>query len=127
MASRTRSRAFGGLLLTVAAVAVLQTVFSSGSFVPPQEQSRAVDITAAVGAGVALGAALPQGVEAATGPLTGTAACAKPLAYLIYPLCDPIFLISPLYMGPILVVFWGTVVTVINLLIPATQPDEDLR
>mmetsp|Transcript_14591 Transcript_14591/g.21471 ORF Transcript_14591/g.21471 Transcript_14591/m.21471 type:complete len:123 (-) Transcript_14591:86-454(-) len=98
------------------------------TFVPaPQEkQLQCVDV-AALSAGMALASAVPEAVQAADGPLSGTAACSKPLAYLIYPLCDPIFLVSPLYLGPILIVFWGTVVTVINLLIPATQPDEDLR
>mmetsp|Transcript_62827 Transcript_62827/g.149858 ORF Transcript_62827/g.149858 Transcript_62827/m.149858 type:complete len:123 (+) Transcript_62827:99-467(+) len=118
-----RSRTLGAVLLLAAAA----LTFSSTSFVPPaQEKSKAVDAATVLSAGLALTAAAPE-VQAATGPLTGTAACQKPLAYLIYPLCDPIFLISPLYMGPILVVFWGTVVTTINLLIPATQPDEDLR
>eukprot|EP00403_Amphidinium_massartii_P022581 CAMPEP_0178402862 /NCGR_PEP_ID=MMETSP0689_2-20121128/17069_1 /TAXON_ID=160604 /ORGANISM="Amphidinium massartii, Strain CS-259" /LENGTH=102 /DNA_ID=CAMNT_0020023793 /DNA_START=347 /DNA_END=652 /DNA_ORIENTATION=+ len=102
MAFRTRTRSFGRvLLLAIAAVATAQLFFSSNSFVPPaQEKSNQLDVSAAVGAGMALAAAMPDGAEAATGPLTGTAACAKPLAYLIYPLCDPIFLISPLYMGP---------------------------
>mmetsp|Transcript_58047 Transcript_58047/g.138135 ORF Transcript_58047/g.138135 Transcript_58047/m.138135 type:complete len:128 (+) Transcript_58047:74-457(+) len=127
MAVRSRSRAFAATLLLAAACLAAHSILASPVFVQPRAESQ-VDPAAVAAAVAGLGVAVaPEAAQAATGPLTGTAACAKPLAYLIYPLCDPIFLISPLYMGPILVVFWGTVVTVINLLIPATQPDEDLR
>merc|ERR1712039_896607 len=67
-------------------------------------------------------------VLGALAALTASEICTnKWLFYVIAPACDPIFLVSPIYLTPILIVFWGIIVTVIQLLIPATQPDEDLR
>merc|ERR1719145_480283 len=87
---------------------------------------------AAVALGLAAHALLapPAPAEAYNfkGPLTGSEVCTyKPLIYLIYPLCDPVYLVSPLYCGPILLIVANVLVTTIQLLIPATQPDEDLR
>ena len=102
----------------------------------------------------------------AKGPLYGTELCTKPLIYVIYPLCEPVFLVSglpssalvpvlgglgslinpfeqtrapfcvlgywatqvcPLYNFPLVLGFFAALVTVINLILPETQPDEDLR
>ena len=65
--------------------------------------------------------------EALKGPLAGTDLCTKPLIYFIYPLCDPLFLVCPLYNFPLVLGFFAALVTVINLILPETQPDEDLR
>merc|ERR1719217_1257827 len=124
---RTRSKALSFML--VGTVALLATQFMTPAFIqqsPKADSSSIGTVPAgALGASVALSAALPA--SALVGPLTGTAACVKPLLYAIYPLCDPIFWLSPVYLGPALFVFWATIITVINLLIPATQADEDLR
>ena len=59
---------------------------------------------------------------------SGSEVCkSKPLVWFIYPLCDPIFVVSPLYLYPICLILFGGGITILNLLIPATQPDEDLR
>merc|ERR1712107_139206 len=101
---------------------------SSDAFIQPRAQKSA-DVTApAVGVLAALTASLPAEAYSFKGPLTGSEICTqKPIFYVIAPACDLIFLVSPIYLTPILIVFWGTIVTVIQLLIPATQPDEDLR
>jgi hypothetical protein len=70
--------------------------------------------------------AIPKGPF--PGPLYGSEICtSKPLVWLIYPLCDLAYFYSPLYLAPVLIVTYGTLITTIQLLIPATQPDEDLR
>merc|ERR1711972_510537 len=98
------------------------------AFIQPR-QPKAAEATSAIGALAAVTASLPA--EAAynyKGPLTGSEVCtSKPLVYFIYPLCDPIFLVSPIYLFPILLIIFGGGITILNLLIPATQPDEDLR
>eukprot|EP00408_Alexandrium_pacificum_P060579 CAMPEP_0171171470 /NCGR_PEP_ID=MMETSP0790-20130122/9233_1 /TAXON_ID=2925 /ORGANISM="Alexandrium catenella, Strain OF101" /LENGTH=119 /DNA_ID=CAMNT_0011636323 /DNA_START=108 /DNA_END=467 /DNA_ORIENTATION=+ len=114
--------------LTVVAVAAALCLAGyrlfSPVFVPPQAP-KGKDL-AALGAIATLTASLPA--EAFNGPLTGSEVCkSKPLVWFIYPLCDPVFLAAPMYLYPLLFIFWGVVVTTIQLLIPATQPDEDLR
>merc|ERR1711870_185019 len=98
-----------------------------GAFIQ-QRAPRSADTAPALGALAALTASLPAEAYSYKGPLTGSEVCtSKPLVWFIYPLCDPVFLSCPLYLYPILLVFYGAIITVINLLIPATQPDEDLR
>merc|ERR1712107_576945 len=100
---------------------------SPETFVQPRAPKSA-DVAPAMGALAALTASLPAEAYNFKGPLTGSEVCTqKPLFYIIAPACDPIFLVSPIYLAPILIVFWGTIITVIQLLIPATQPDVDLR
>ena len=83
---------------------------------------------AAMGALVTMASSMPaEAVVPTKGPLYGTELCTKPLIYLIYPLCEPVFLVCPLYNYPLLVAFFAALVTVINLILPETQPDEDLR
>mmetsp|Transcript_10128 Transcript_10128/g.20934 ORF Transcript_10128/g.20934 Transcript_10128/m.20934 type:complete len:129 (-) Transcript_10128:117-503(-) len=96
------------------------------TFIQPREKTPAASEVTALGAVAALTASLPA--EAFTGPLTGSEVCkSKPLVWFIYPLCDPVFLAAPLYFYPLLAIFYFVIVTTIQLLIPATQADEDLR
>mmetsp|Transcript_26777 Transcript_26777/g.73602 ORF Transcript_26777/g.73602 Transcript_26777/m.73602 type:complete len:126 (-) Transcript_26777:89-466(-) len=116
-----------GLALGMSAAAVFWAVhWASTTFVQPRApKNQGIDI-AALGAIATLSASLPA--EALKGPLAGSEVCSsKPLVWLIYPLCDPVFLAAPQYLAPLLLIFYGGITTIINLLIPATQPDEDLR
>eukprot|EP00413_Alexandrium_margalefii_P003875 CAMPEP_0204516448 /NCGR_PEP_ID=MMETSP0661-20131031/3147_1 /ASSEMBLY_ACC=CAM_ASM_000606 /TAXON_ID=109239 /ORGANISM="Alexandrium margalefi, Strain AMGDE01CS-322" /LENGTH=130 /DNA_ID=CAMNT_0051521801 /DNA_START=87 /DNA_END=479 /DNA_ORIENTATION=- len=99
----------------------------ASAFVQPRAQREAAGPeVAALGAVAGLTASLPA--EAFTGPLTGSEVCkSKPLVWFIYPLCDPVFLAAPTYFFPLIFIFYAVIVTTIQLLIPATQPDEDLR
>mmetsp|Transcript_11295 Transcript_11295/g.28334 ORF Transcript_11295/g.28334 Transcript_11295/m.28334 type:complete len:130 (+) Transcript_11295:59-448(+) len=129
MARRARSSVLSTFFVAAAMCLATQwALLPSGSaFVQPRGQ-KAADVAPAVGALAALTASLPAEAYSFKGPLTGSEVCTqKPLFYIIAPACDPIFLVSPIYLAPILIVFWGTIITVIQLLIPATQPDEDLR
>mmetsp|Transcript_109272 Transcript_109272/g.352766 ORF Transcript_109272/g.352766 Transcript_109272/m.352766 type:complete len:128 (-) Transcript_109272:108-491(-) len=127
MARRSRSTVFR-LLLVAAATSLLAQwllVPSSATFVQPRAPPNGAEVSA-FSALVALTAALPA--EALNGPLAGSEACkSKPLVWFIYPLCDPVFLVAPTYFFPLVFIFYSAIVTTINLLIPATQPDEDLR
>mmetsp|Transcript_31550 Transcript_31550/g.98114 ORF Transcript_31550/g.98114 Transcript_31550/m.98114 type:complete len:129 (-) Transcript_31550:68-454(-) len=128
MAQRMRSSK-----LTVVAVALVACLAAHWvltparpTFIQPQARTPATEEMAALGATVALTASLPA--EAFTGPLTGSEVCkSKPLVWFIYPLCDPVFLAAPTYFFPLIFIFYAVIVTTIQLLIPATQPDEDLR
>merc|ERR1712039_567888 len=123
-----------GSALSIALAAVASCLVVQWSFTPSPDafiQPRApksADAVPAVGALAALTASLPAEAYSFKGPLTGSEVCTqKPLFYIIAPACDPIFFVSPIYLTPILIAFWGVIITVIQLLIPATQPDEDLR
>mmetsp|Transcript_50014 Transcript_50014/g.132185 ORF Transcript_50014/g.132185 Transcript_50014/m.132185 type:complete len:126 (+) Transcript_50014:79-456(+) len=125
MVARARSTAFSALL-AVAAACLLASAFAPTSFI--QARSAKGPEAAVAGALVSLASSLPAEAYSFTGPLTGSEVCtSKPLVWFIYPLCDPIFIVSPLYLFPILLIIFGGGITVLNLLIPATQPDEDLR
>eukprot|EP00443_Scrippsiella_acuminata_P048768 CAMPEP_0115206566 /NCGR_PEP_ID=MMETSP0270-20121206/20271_1 /TAXON_ID=71861 /ORGANISM="Scrippsiella trochoidea, Strain CCMP3099" /LENGTH=129 /DNA_ID=CAMNT_0002620141 /DNA_START=76 /DNA_END=465 /DNA_ORIENTATION=+ len=129
MARRTRSSVLSSVLAGLALCFAAQWVLapSPETFIQPRAP-KSTDAVPAVGALAALTASLPAEAYSFKGPLTGSEVCTqKPLFYIIAPACDPIFLVSPIYLAPILIVFWGTIITVIQLLIPATQPDEDLR
>lgn len=81
---------------------------------------------AAVGALSSIAAAMPA--EALDGPLKGAEVCGQGLlGFILLPLCDPIFLVSPIYNFPLVLGFFSVLITAINIAIPATQPDEDLR
>eukprot|EP00420_Gonyaulax_spinifera_P034286 CAMPEP_0197884686 /NCGR_PEP_ID=MMETSP1439-20131203/11054_1 /TAXON_ID=66791 /ORGANISM="Gonyaulax spinifera, Strain CCMP409" /LENGTH=127 /DNA_ID=CAMNT_0043504425 /DNA_START=68 /DNA_END=451 /DNA_ORIENTATION=+ len=126
VARRTRSCLLAGLLAAAAICGVAQWLVSP-AFVQQPRATNAVELSAA-GTLAALTASVPAEAYSYTGPLTGSEVCSsKPLVWFIYPLCDPIFLSCPIYLFPILLIFYGGIITVINLLIPATQPDEDLR
>mmetsp|Transcript_11567 Transcript_11567/g.29924 ORF Transcript_11567/g.29924 Transcript_11567/m.29924 type:complete len:131 (+) Transcript_11567:91-483(+) len=121
-------------LVAVAVVCLVAHGFlaSAGAFIQPQPSSSPAKTSpqAAIGAALAAaGMALPaQASYNWNGPLTGSEICnTKPIVWLIYPLCDPVFLVSPIYLFPITLIVFGSLITVLNLLIPATQPDEDLR
>merc|ERR1711904_659640 len=124
---RMKSKTLSCMMLC--AVALLVWSFPAPScFVQKPQQVQAVP-----GAAGILGAAAAMAPTAAfaaydwPGPLDGTAACNKPLFYLVAPLCNGIFWISPIYAAPALFVIITTFITIVQLLIPATQPDEDLR
>ena len=103
--------------------------FLSPVFVTPKaDRGLEAAAPAAMGALVTMASSLPaEATVPAKGPLYGTELCTKPLIYLIYPLCEPVFLVCPLYNFPIVLGFFAGLVTVINLILPETQPDEDLR
>mmetsp|Transcript_102725 Transcript_102725/g.209254 ORF Transcript_102725/g.209254 Transcript_102725/m.209254 type:complete len:131 (-) Transcript_102725:189-581(-) len=130
MARRTRSTALS-LLLAAALVCVAAQCFfavSSPTFIQPRAP-KGSEASAALGALTVLTSGLPA-YAGAKGPLAGTEVClptSKPILYLIYPLCEPIYLLSPIYLFPILLVIFGGGIAILNLLLPATQPDEDLR
>mmetsp|Transcript_3395 Transcript_3395/g.3981 ORF Transcript_3395/g.3981 Transcript_3395/m.3981 type:complete len:126 (+) Transcript_3395:15-392(+) len=116
--------------LTMLLIALLSCLaahwFVERTFIQPRERTPAPSEVTTLGAVAALTASLPA--EAFTGPLTGSEVCkSKPLVWFIYPLCDPVFLAAPLYFYPLLAIFYFVIVTTIQLLIPATQADEDLR
>jgi len=81
-----------------------------------------------LGSLVPLVAALPA--EAAGGPslLTGSEVCKPGLIFAwIAPLCDTIWLADPVYQFPLFWFIIASIVLPLQLLIPALQPDEDLR
>mmetsp|Transcript_142874 Transcript_142874/g.456620 ORF Transcript_142874/g.456620 Transcript_142874/m.456620 type:complete len:132 (+) Transcript_142874:88-483(+) len=131
MAPRSSSLVLRTALLALAVVAVGQWALAPAaeSFISPRAGPKVSDAASAAAALAALTAALPaQASYNWVGPLTGSEICStKPIVWLIYPLCDPVFLVSPIYLFPITLIVFGSLVTVLNLLIPATQPDEDLR
>merc|ERR1712060_192811 len=95
---------------------------------PRQPKSKTADAAATMGALAALTSSLPADAYSFTGPLTGSEVCTqKPLFYFIAPLCDPIYIAAPMYLYPIVHIFFSVVITTIQLVIPATQADEDLR
>eukprot|EP00439_Symbiodinium_sp_Y106_P053659 s1159_g7.t1 len=127
MARRGRSLVMSLCLSAVAVMACWQ--FVAPVFVQPKA-NRGLEAAApaAMGALVTMASSLPaEATVPAKGPLYGTELCTKPLIYLIYPLCEPVFLVCPLYNFPIVLGFFAALVTVINLILPETQPDEDLR
>mmetsp|Transcript_142864 Transcript_142864/g.456589 ORF Transcript_142864/g.456589 Transcript_142864/m.456589 type:complete len:132 (+) Transcript_142864:57-452(+) len=131
MARRTRTSTLSVVLGLAAACLLAQLALTplSAAFISPRAEQTNVEVPAVLGALAALGTSLPaQASYNWVGPLTGSEICStKPIVWLIYPLCDPVFLVSPIYLFPITLIAFGSLVTVLNLLIPATQPDEDLR
>merc|ERR1711959_597099 len=91
------------------------------------------EVDPAVAGAIAMLAAFPGVAEAnqgslGPGPLAGTAACTTtPIKWFVYPFCDSVFWVSPIYMTPVVIGFFAAIVTAIQLVLPATQPDEDLR
>ena len=127
MARRGRSLVMSLCLSAVAVLALWQ--FMAPGFVQPKS-NRGLEAAApaAMGALVSMASSLPaEATVPAKGPLYGTELCTKPLIYVIYPLCEPVFLVCPLYNFPLVLGFFAALVTVINLILPETQPDEDLR
>uniref|UniRef100_A0A7S4VNZ5 Alpha-1,3-glucosyltransferase n=1 Tax=Alexandrium monilatum TaxID=311494 RepID=A0A7S4VNZ5_9DINO len=126
MARTMRSTKLAVLLAALAFCSAVRFLLQPQAFIQPRETTHTAKEISALGAAVALTASLPA--EAFKGPLTGSEVCkSKPLVWFIYPLCDPVFLAAPPYFFPLLFIFYGVIVTTIQLLIPATQPDEDLR
>mmetsp|Transcript_10122 Transcript_10122/g.20924 ORF Transcript_10122/g.20924 Transcript_10122/m.20924 type:complete len:129 (+) Transcript_10122:50-436(+) len=127
MARTMRSTTLAVAIVAVVSCVAVQRIMTPQMFVQPSRKASpsAAEISA-LGAMATLTASLPA--EAFTGPLTGSEVCkSKPLVWFIYPLCDPVFLAAPLYFYPLLAIFYFGIVTTIQLLIPATQADEDLR
>eukprot|EP00413_Alexandrium_margalefii_P042615 CAMPEP_0204605230 /NCGR_PEP_ID=MMETSP0661-20131031/58352_1 /ASSEMBLY_ACC=CAM_ASM_000606 /TAXON_ID=109239 /ORGANISM="Alexandrium margalefi, Strain AMGDE01CS-322" /LENGTH=126 /DNA_ID=CAMNT_0051616453 /DNA_START=75 /DNA_END=455 /DNA_ORIENTATION=+ len=126
MARSTRSSKMTIALVALASCLAVHWLLQPQTFIQPREKVTVSPEVAALGATVALTSSLPA--EAFTGPLTGSEVCkSKPLVWFIYPLCDPVFLAAPTYFFPLIFIFYAVIVTTIQLLIPATQPDEDLR
>eukprot|EP00931_Biecheleriopsis_adriatica_P050989 TRINITY_DN2953_c0_g1_i4.p1 TRINITY_DN2953_c0_g1~~TRINITY_DN2953_c0_g1_i4.p1 ORF type:complete len:121 (+),score=29.10 TRINITY_DN2953_c0_g1_i4:72-434(+) len=83
---------------------------------------------AALGAGALASLAGSMPAEALPGPLAGADVCVNGgLKYIVYPLCDTIYLVSPVYNFPLVLGFFTVLITIINIILPETQPDEDLR
>mmetsp|Transcript_5992 Transcript_5992/g.12002 ORF Transcript_5992/g.12002 Transcript_5992/m.12002 type:complete len:127 (-) Transcript_5992:134-514(-) len=126
MARAMRSSKLAVVLVAVVSALALQWLVAPALFIQPRQSGPSPQELTAIGTAVTLTASLPA--EAFKGPLSGSEACSsKPLVWFIYPLCDPVFLAAPTYFFPLLVIFYAVIVTTIQLLIPATQPDEDLR
>eukprot|EP00930_Biecheleria_cincta_P067305 TRINITY_DN537_c0_g2_i1.p2 TRINITY_DN537_c0_g2~~TRINITY_DN537_c0_g2_i1.p2 ORF type:complete len:143 (-),score=25.75 TRINITY_DN537_c0_g2_i1:40-408(-) len=121
--ARTQARRSSALaLLLLAGVAAK---LMAAAFVQPRAP-RGADAAAAVGALAAMAGSMPA--EALDGPLKGAEICTSgPLQYIVLPLCDPIFLVTPIYNFPLVLGFFSVLITAINIALPATQPDEDLR
>eukprot|EP00440_Ansanella_granifera_P010874 gb/GFBE01011795.1/.p1 GENE.gb/GFBE01011795.1/~~gb/GFBE01011795.1/.p1 ORF type:complete len:125 (+),score=33.24 gb/GFBE01011795.1/:1-375(+) len=114
------------LLLAAAAVVVALQLLAP-AFVQPK-QTRGMEVAAPAAMGVLTAMADPMAAEALKGPLGGSEICVTgAIKYFIYPLCDPVYLTSPIYNFPLVLGFFATLITVINLILPETQPDEDLR
>ncbi|CAK9067436.1 Uncharacterized protein SCF082_LOCUS34134, partial [Durusdinium trenchii] len=125
MARRGRSLVLS-LFLGAAALLMCWQLLSP-AFLQPKQNNRGLEAAAPAALGALASMAGTMPAEALKGPLTGSDLCTKPLIYLIYPLCDPLFLVCPLYNFPLVLGFFAALVTVINLILPETQPDEDLR
>ncbi|CAK8996224.1 unnamed protein product [Durusdinium trenchii] len=125
MARRGRSLVLSLCLGAAALLMCWQLV--SPAFLQPKQNNRGLEAAAPAALGALASMAGTMPAEALKGPLTGSDLCTKPLIYLIYPLCDPLFLVCPLYNFPLVLGFFAALVTVINLILPETQPDEDLR
>eukprot|EP00930_Biecheleria_cincta_P067306 TRINITY_DN537_c1_g1_i1.p1 TRINITY_DN537_c1_g1~~TRINITY_DN537_c1_g1_i1.p1 ORF type:complete len:146 (+),score=13.41 TRINITY_DN537_c1_g1_i1:65-439(+) len=121
--TQVRRRALGFILLVAVAACLLSPAFVQ----PRAPQSMDVGVApAALGALTSIAAAMPA--EALDGPLKGAEICTSgPLQYIVLPLCDPIFLVTPIYNFPLVLGFFSVLITAINIALPATQPDEDLR
>ena len=124
MARRGRTSMLS-VCLGAAALLLCWQMVSPAFIQPKQNRGLEAAAPAALGALASMAGTMPA--EALKGPLAGTDLCTKPLIYLIYPLCDPLFLVCPLYNFPLVLGFFAALVTVINLILPETQPDEDLR
>ena len=122
-----RGRSFVLSLCLAAAALLMCWQLVSPAFLQPKQNNRGLEAAAPAALGALASMAGTMPAEALKGPLSGTDLCTKPLIYFIYPLCDPIFLVCPVYNFPLVLGFFAALVTVINLILPETQPDEDLR
>merc|ERR1712224_1155902 len=103
-----------------------------GTFLQPKATApRSADAAQAAALGALVGVANSLPAEAFTGPLTRSELCDEKKVglfyYLICPLCDPIFFASPIYNFPFVWAFFATIITIIQVALPASQPDEELR
>eukprot|EP00931_Biecheleriopsis_adriatica_P050988 TRINITY_DN2953_c0_g1_i10.p1 TRINITY_DN2953_c0_g1~~TRINITY_DN2953_c0_g1_i10.p1 ORF type:complete len:128 (+),score=38.78 TRINITY_DN2953_c0_g1_i10:62-445(+) len=90
--------------------------------------ARSSDAAAPAALGVLASMAGSMPAEALPGPLAGADVCVNGgLKYIVYPLCDTIYLVSPVYNFPLVLGFFTVLITIINIILPETQPDEDLR
>eukprot|EP00929_Paragymnodinium_shiwhaense_P090633 TRINITY_DN507_c0_g4_i1.p1 TRINITY_DN507_c0_g4~~TRINITY_DN507_c0_g4_i1.p1 ORF type:complete len:137 (+),score=35.33 TRINITY_DN507_c0_g4_i1:148-558(+) len=132
--ARTRSTVLS-LLFAGAAVCLIAQLVVAPAFV---QQPRAVkdgDATAAAMAGAIVASAPlaamagdPIALSPWKGPLYGADVCStKPLFYFIAPLCDLIYMTSPIFLFPAMLIVYGSLITTLQILLPATQPDPDLR
>jgi len=83
---------------------------------------------AVLGGLVPLVASFPAEAAGGPGPLAGSEVCKPGIIFsIIAPLCDLIWLVDPVYLYPLFLIIICSIVLPLQLLIPALQPDEDLR
>eukprot|EP00929_Paragymnodinium_shiwhaense_P021905 TRINITY_DN1415_c0_g1_i1.p2 TRINITY_DN1415_c0_g1~~TRINITY_DN1415_c0_g1_i1.p2 ORF type:complete len:135 (+),score=30.86 TRINITY_DN1415_c0_g1_i1:266-670(+) len=131
MARRSRSVALA--LVSAAALCVLAQLVLSPAFVQqraPKENDMAAALAGAAVASAPFAAYAgdPIALSPWKGPLYGADVCStKPLFYFIAPLCDLIYMTSPIFLFPAMLIVYGSLITTLQILLPATQPDPDLR
>eukprot|EP00929_Paragymnodinium_shiwhaense_P021908 TRINITY_DN1415_c0_g2_i2.p1 TRINITY_DN1415_c0_g2~~TRINITY_DN1415_c0_g2_i2.p1 ORF type:complete len:137 (+),score=15.36 TRINITY_DN1415_c0_g2_i2:58-468(+) len=133
MARRARvsglSLAFAGCAVLLLASWALQPAFLQAR--APKESdavAAALGSMAVVAAPLAATAGDPIALSPWKGPLYGADVCStKPLFYFIAPLCDLIYMTSPIFLFPAMLIVYGSLITTLQILLPATQPDPDLR
>eukprot|EP00929_Paragymnodinium_shiwhaense_P090630 TRINITY_DN507_c0_g3_i3.p1 TRINITY_DN507_c0_g3~~TRINITY_DN507_c0_g3_i3.p1 ORF type:complete len:134 (+),score=18.79 TRINITY_DN507_c0_g3_i3:252-653(+) len=125
-----------GLSLVLAGVALLAVAqfLVAPAFVQPRAPKESDAVAAALGslavvaAPLAANAGDPIALSPWKGPLYGADVCStKPLFYFIAPLCDLIYMTSPIFLFPAMLIVYGSLITTLQILLPATQPDPDLR
>eukprot|EP00929_Paragymnodinium_shiwhaense_P047912 TRINITY_DN242_c0_g2_i1.p1 TRINITY_DN242_c0_g2~~TRINITY_DN242_c0_g2_i1.p1 ORF type:complete len:135 (+),score=28.33 TRINITY_DN242_c0_g2_i1:63-467(+) len=131
MARRSRSVCLA--LLSGAALCMVAQLLIAPAFVQPAKQEKN-DLAAALAGAAAASAPLaayagdPIALSPWKGPLYGADVCStKPLFYFIAPLCDLIYMTSPIFLFPAMLIVYGSLITTLQILLPATQPDPDLR
>eukprot|EP00929_Paragymnodinium_shiwhaense_P017671 TRINITY_DN127218_c0_g1_i1.p1 TRINITY_DN127218_c0_g1~~TRINITY_DN127218_c0_g1_i1.p1 ORF type:complete len:161 (+),score=25.72 TRINITY_DN127218_c0_g1_i1:69-485(+) len=135
MARRMRTTGLTFLVAASALCLVCQFALPA-SFVQQPRAPKESDAAAAAALGSLASIAAPLAATAGDpialspwkGPLYGADVCStKPLFYFIAPLCDLIYMTSPIFLFPTMLVVYGSLITALQILLPATQPDPDLR
>eukprot|EP00929_Paragymnodinium_shiwhaense_P090634 TRINITY_DN507_c0_g4_i2.p1 TRINITY_DN507_c0_g4~~TRINITY_DN507_c0_g4_i2.p1 ORF type:complete len:137 (+),score=31.02 TRINITY_DN507_c0_g4_i2:66-476(+) len=130
-----RARTGLSVLVAGSALCVLAQWLSAVAFVQQPRTPKEGDAAAAAVAGLAAAsvpfsalAGDPIALSPWKGPLYGADVCStKPLFYFIAPLCDLIYMTSPIFLFPAMLIVYGSLITTLQILLPATQPDPDLR
>eukprot|EP00929_Paragymnodinium_shiwhaense_P047915 TRINITY_DN242_c0_g3_i1.p1 TRINITY_DN242_c0_g3~~TRINITY_DN242_c0_g3_i1.p1 ORF type:complete len:135 (+),score=17.08 TRINITY_DN242_c0_g3_i1:84-488(+) len=128
-----RSRGLCSALVCCVALCMVAQWMLTPAFVQPRARETN-DLSAAL-AGAAVASAPfaayagdPIALSPWKGPLYGADVCStKPLFYFIAPLCDLIYMTSPIFLFPAMLIVYGSLITTLQILLPATQPDPDLR
>eukprot|EP00929_Paragymnodinium_shiwhaense_P047917 TRINITY_DN242_c1_g1_i1.p2 TRINITY_DN242_c1_g1~~TRINITY_DN242_c1_g1_i1.p2 ORF type:complete len:133 (-),score=29.03 TRINITY_DN242_c1_g1_i1:186-584(-) len=124
---RTLSCLIAGAAICLAVQSLLATSFVQKP-APKGDFAAAAAAAAALGAPLAAYAGDPIALSPWKGPLYGADVCStKPLFYFIAPLCDLIYMTSPIFLFPAMLIVYGSLITTLQILLPATQPDPDLR